>query len=214
MRILLQWSGGVESTSLLQFFLQNSRHEVVAHYVRMITNENRWPQEDLAIAMLKPHLRTIRPFQFSVSELSLISGQGLGEDAQLQFPISLIAARHHRVDRIYRAYCLEDDWFRYRDLITVVKRETVNDHHKILSGFLYKHEVLESLCPPHPLNRMSKAWHWRHLGDLANLTWSCRRPVKDAACGRCHSCLERAAAMRGTSNIKEIADLLMENPNA
>lgn len=211
--ILVQWSGGVESTSWLLHFLRDTSCIVTAHYVRMINAENRHPQEDAAISRLKPLLRNVRSFGFTSSELALVDGKGIYEDAQFQYPISLVAARNVGATRIYRAYCLEDRWIRYADGRRE-KRQEFCTHHKILSGFLNPPENLDGLCPPHYYSTKSKAWHWRNLGDLAHLTWSCRRPKFGMPCGSCHSCLEREAAKSGTSHIKEVADILQGNNDA
>lgn len=211
--VLVQWSGGVESTSLLLHFLRDTSCQVTVHYVRMITSENRWPCEDAAIKRLRPLLRAVRHFNFGCSELKLLDGKGLSEDAQFQFPICLIAARHHSCERIYRAYCLEDNWLRNLNG-NLTKRTVFNDRHMILQGYLYAHENLDRLCPTHYYYGKSKAWHWHNLGDLAPLTWSCRRPVHGNECGTCHSCLQREAAQRGTSNIQEVADTITRNPDA
>lgn len=211
--VLLQWSGGVESTSLLLHFLRDTSHPVTVHYVRMINLEERWPLEDLAISRLKPLLRKVRSFAFGMSELKLLNGRSLTDDAEFQFPISLLAARAAGAARIYRAYCLEDRWLRYTDG-RIQKREEFCTHHRILTGFLRPHEKLDTLCPHHYYFNKSKAWHWRNLGDLASSTWSCRRPKFGLECGICHSCLERDAAKNGSSNIPEIADLLQKDSNA
>ena len=72
-------------------------------------------------------------------------------------------------------------------------------------------ETLDSVAPMLPEYEWPKARHWAVLGDLAPITWSCRRPLPGGLeCGKCHACTDRAAAMRGTSDIAEVRTFVEE----
>ena len=205
MRILVLWSGGVESTSLLKHLLSETDHEVVAHYVKMINPEHRVTAEVEAIQKLLPRLQQIRHFTYSESEISVCGGRALPLDYTLHYPIAVAAMVYHKCHKIFRGACAEDEWMRMKD-------KTVVNLNPELPGTAYKEKakIVETITGRSDLSPyldrygQPKSWHWNYLGDLAELTWSCRTPKENEECGTCHSCLERNAARNGTSYIKEL----------
>ena len=215
MRTMIMWSGGVESTSLVKRYLEATDHEVFTHYVRMNSREGRMKYEDAAVAALLPRLQAIRPFHHDSSSLELIGGQGLAWDFQVLYPIGLVAMRHHRCTQIHRGLCQEDNWHRQEGLKPMRNPFGKNKEHRhgtlrrACLHMLPGDETLDSVAPFLPEYEWPKALHWANLGELAELTWSCRRPLPNGAtCGRCHACTDRAAAKRGTSDIIEAREML------
>lgn len=216
-RVMVLWSGGVESTSLLKYLLKNAVVPVVAHHIRHFNPDGRVDAEDAAIAKLSPKLRNIRDFEYSSSELSICKGLAFGMDYAVQYPIGLIAMRYHHCCRLFRAGCLEDDWDKANmpNGRYVYKRESDVpgfSHERratSLAGLLRPGEEPSQIAPYLQFYSHPKAWHWTYLGELAELTWSCRKPTRDGLeCGVCHACKERAAAKAGTSVIPEIGEML------
>lgn len=206
------WSGGVESTAMLKHYLETTEHEVFAHYIRHNSREGRMVHEDAAVAALRPLLERIRPFHYSTSALELVGGQGLAWDFQVMYPIALVAMRHFRCEQINRGLCQEDNWHRqgaryYRNPFG----GGAHRHHTLrqaLAHMMQGTETLDTVAPMLPEYEWPKARHWASLGELAPLTWSCRRPANGVPCGKCHSCLDRVAAILGTSDIPEVRAMM------
>lgn len=216
-RVMVLWSGGVESTSLLKHLLESAVVPVVAHHLRHINPDGRVTAEDMAIAKLSPMLRKIREFEYSSSELSICNGAAFGMDYAVQYPIGLIAMRHHHCGRLFRAGCLEDDWDKVNQpsgrYVYTRESDVPGFSHerraRALSGLMRPGENANKIVPYLQFYKNPKAWHWLFLGNLAQWTWSCRRPRLDLTpCGKCHACKEREAAAAGSSVIPEIRDQL------
>ena len=215
-RVLVLWSGGVESTSLLLGQLRNTTNEVYAHHVQLVTREGRAGMEKAAVDALLPELQAVRPFYYSSSRLELVDGNGLGWDFHFTYLIALTAMRHHRCRYLLRGFCVEDDWHRMIGMAPVHTKYAPDEPHrvhsqrKVMIPFLETQERLEDVSPFIEEYTFPKAWHWQRLGQLAELTWSCRRPVQGKPCGKCHACADRGAARMGTSSIREVADVIRE----
>lgn len=217
LRLLVLWSGGVESTSLLLRLLSETNSVVFAHFIEMVNPEGRGGAETRAIQSLLPRLQSVRPFNFSSSLIRLHDGQARGWDYAVQYPMGLFVMDHLRCDAVLRAGCLEDDWDHVSDGLGNVRfiRPDPNPgashlrRAKRLVASLDDGRKPERVAPYLPSYQLPKAKHIEFLGDIFPLTWSCRRPVAgEEPCGKCHACLEREAASRGTSLIPEIAELL------
>ena len=208
MRMMFMMSGGVESTGLIKHYLETTSHEIYVHYISHNNSEGRKEYEDFAVAALIPLLQKIRPFNFDRSRLDLLSGRGLGWDYQVLYPIAMVAMRHHKCVQLHRGLCLEDNWV-LRD--GVIKKSTLavdrSIHYalrKAVGHMLYEGETLDTVVPMLPEYTWAKAKYWAVLDDLAPLTWSCRKPRNGNACGKCRSCMDRAAAAEGRSHVAEI----------
>lgn len=215
--VLLLWSGGVESTSLLSRLLAETDLQVHTHFIEMINPENRWGCERAAIDALLPAMQGIRAFDHTETTLRVHAGKVQTWDYLLQYPIGLVMMKHKGCRCVLRAGCLEDDWDHVTDLNTGDVRFERPDpapgashrrRARALAGSLGADFDPAVLAPYLEAYTLPKAMHVRYLGGLFPLTWSCRRPVGGKACGVCHACKERDAAVRGTSLIPEIAKLL------
>lgn len=209
MRVMILWSGGVESTSTIKHYLETTDHEIFAHYVHYSNSEGRLKHEDQAVRDLLPHLQAIRPFYFSTSRLELVGGLGLARDIHVLYPIGLAAMRHFHCSQLHRGLCMEDCWHRAVGHPAILQMGPNGEHrHAIIrrdfAPMLQYGEKLESVFPTLPEYYWPKARHWHNLGSLAHSTWSCRRPIDGYRCCICHSCLDRMAAQRGGSNIPEV----------
>lgn len=215
-RVMVLWSGGVESTSLLKYLLSESDVEVIAHHIRMTNPEGRMSRELNAIADLEPRLQTIRPFRVVYSDVSICGGNCFPMDYEVQYPLGLLAMRHEGCSKLFRAGCLEDDWDHTQDAAGRLHFERPS----LEPGFSHRRraETLQVLLKgknPHeiapwlPFYGRPKTWHIRYLGELFQYTWSCRKPDEQRnPCFKCHSCLERQAGISGTSLIPEVRTTL------
>lgn len=217
-RVLVLWSGGVESTSLLLRLLTTTDWMVFAHHIEMQNPEGRYLAERRAVSALRPHLESIRPFDFSDSFVSLCKGQAHAWDYAVQYSLGLSVMEYHRCDCILRAGCLEDDWDHFqhgeRQWEQRLSEEPGFSHRRRarrLAASLGEDVDPNVLAPYLPSYALPKAAHIRYLGELATMTWSCRRPVRHYyPCGTCHACRERAAAQHGASAIPAVDDLIHE----
>lgn len=205
-RVLVLWTGGVESTSLLLWALCEPGLQVHAHHVRLDNPERRQCAESTSIGMLLPHLRKVRPFVFTQSSLSMGDGIVTGWDAEVVYPIGRAVARHHGCEQVLRGWCAEDEWLRAEGHAITPWPGKVKKRFEQIAEDALGHDAAR-LAPWLPLYAQPKAWHWERLGGLAALTWSCRRPVDGhTPCGKCHACIERFAANLGTSSNPAIAE--------
>lgn len=209
-RHFIVWSGGVESTSLLKWLLENTDEPVIAHRIIFHNPEGRNVNETMAVDKLLVQLKKIRNFKYETSEVSICNGKALPKDKMIYNTVGIMAMNYHGYNKFWKGNCAEDVYVRsYKNGILdyelqesleyiYVKRAEIIKH--LLPEGLVFEEVLE--FPKIALN--PKAWHMSYLGELAELTWSCRTPKNYQECGKCHSCLERAEAMEGRSFLPQI----------
>jgi hypothetical protein len=194
-KTLILFSGGVESTSILKYFLTETKNEVYSHFIRMINPEKRVDYEIAAVNTLIPILQEIRPFTYSTSDISICAGQALPNDIKVLMMIGSAAMYHHNCTEMYVGCSTEDRDIRttVNGVHTVIARPDTwwQDFQQLLQPNLKPNDKAEDVLPYHFTGDWPKKQHMEYLGDLLPLTWSCRRPVNGKVCGRCHSCLER-----------------------
>lgn len=209
---MVLWSGGVESTSLLKTLLETTDDAIVAHHLEHDNPEQRADNERTAIHILKPHLRRIRDFKMSYSSVSLCEGAAMPMDWHVDYPLGLIAAAHEHCTQLYRAGCAEDEFERVfangKFTYNIINDPPGLRHQQRAANFQYMLGKMSSdqVMPWLPTYANSKAWHINNLGHLAKFTWSCRRPNHGKQCGTCHSCVERNAALQGSSVCSEVVE--------
>jgi 7-cyano-7-deazaguanine synthase in queuosine biosynthesis len=181
-------SGGLDSVALLANVLQETDQRVHAHHIELRNFENRWQAEQEALDKVLAYCREHnRAFSYTSSTLDFPVGRGGGFDLTL---VLFTAARVHTalgcvVDIVYtghiaptRAEIVEGS--------AVFNGCYINKRFKPLwlwpLAHLRKREVYASIPP-----------------ELAEMTWSCRRPVHEEGgyrpCGACHACRSRAEVM-------------------
>ena len=212
MRVMVLWSGGVESTSLLKWVLMRTDWQVHAHHVRLDNGERRADMEDRALHALLPRLTTLRKFSgISYSSVSVCAGHATPPDYWLLYPIGAAAAQHKRCDMLLRGWSAEDDWTRFvshdgKRTSHELRHERGEhgrwaDQLEVLRPFVPDWTTPAGYCPYLEPHGWTKAEHMAHLGDWAQHTWSCRRPKANRPCGECFSCHAREAAVKGRSAI-------------
>lgn len=212
---MILWSAGIESTTLMKWFLENTAHEVVAHHIHLHNPEDRDINETNAINALRPELEKIRSFMYTESFVSICDGRVTPLDREIYHSIGTMAMLGTGCTQLYKGYCAEDQWSRPWKFINGIKQinyvransldEAYMDKASVTKAFLPEHLKFEDVIQIHETAYWTKARHVSYLGDLLKYTWSCRTPINETECGKCHSCLERNAAIRGTSYIPEVA---------
>jgi 7-cyano-7-deazaguanine synthase in queuosine biosynthesis len=182
-------SGGLDSVALLANLLQQTDQRLHVHHIKLQNYENRSEIENRAIDRILAYSREhYRPFSYSTSGSDFPLGKGGGYDLTL---VLFTAARVHTalgrtVDIVWTGH------------ISPTRAE-------IIEG-----SAVFNAC--HINKRFKPMWLWplAHLKkidiydsiprELADLTWSCRRPVAEAErytpCGQCHACRSRAEVGR------------------
>lgn len=194
---LVSLSGGLDSTTALYKILTETDKRVHVHHVRYITKQNRHDREAQAVSQIVPHLRqTVRDFDFSQS-IQDYSGVGHGTPHDLHmysFALSQVVRLLHpqRFIAVVTGLVSSDitpEWRERRKVANALFDAAFADYATPAPQWLF------------PCVEMTKAEEISLIGPyLYNLTWSCRRPIQIgeayAACGRCKTCLETAAAER------------------
>lgn len=182
MKHLLFWSGGIDSTAVLKWRLEQGHH-VLAHHVEMRTCERRHEAELHAVAALKPHFASYGPnFEFRKSMIEMDFGNAPLRDMAVLGVIGAAMARADRtIDRVEYGHCSEESsrnsWT--RAIFKAVAPELPADILYVTAEISFKNQ--------------SKAEHMRYLGrEIVDKTWACRRPLYGddgpIACGGCFAC--------------------------
>lgn len=217
MKVLLLWSGGIESTSLLKWQLENTDNEVFAHRIIFHNYQDRDADEAKAIANLIPLMTAIRPFHYDTSEVSVCEGQYWPQDKVMYHSLGTMALVHHKCERMLKGYCAEDQWSRvwqfhdHDDVRLSYHRhdsleEVYHDKAVMVKAFLPETMNFDEVIKIYDTAYWTKSKHCKYLGEMLQYTWSCRKPKLGKECYRCHSCREKHAAMKGTSYIPEVAE--------
>jgi hypothetical protein len=187
---LLMLSGGLDSVSLLANILEETDQSLHAHHIEIQNYENRQQAEDVAMQAVLAYCRErYRAFSFSTSRSEFPLGRGGGFDLTL---VLFTASRVHTalgrvVDIVYTGH------------IAPTRPEILEGSAVFNACYINKRFKPVWL---RPLTRLKKIDIYDSIPrELADLTWSCRRPVQKGdsyePCGECHTC----RSMAGVSEI-------------
>ena len=178
---LLMFSGGLDSVALLANLLQETEQSLHVHHIEIQNYENRAQAENDAVretlAYFREHYRT---FSYSSSKSEFPLGRGGGFDLTL---VLFTAARVHTalgrvVDIVYTGH------------IAPTQAEILEGSAVFNACYINKRFKPKWL---RPLAYLRKRDIYGSIPrELADLAWSCRRPVYTDEgydpCGRCHTC--------------------------
>ena len=181
---LLMLSGGLDSVALLANVLDVTGQQLHVHHIEIQNYEDRRDVENQAVDRVLAYLRQHqRPFSYSTSRSAFPLGKGGGFDLTL---VLFTAARVHTalgrvVDIVYTGHIAPN-----RPEIT----EGMAVYNACYINKRFKPVWLW------PLARLKKLEIYQSIpAELAEMTWSCRRPVRDGVsfqpCGQCHACHSR-----------------------
>ena len=197
-RMIVMWSGGIDSTYKLAWLLKETAHYVHAHHVHIVNREHRWNAERNACARLLRKLRAIRPFGFSESTIDH------SHHARIPFDMAIVAFEAGVVARTGDAPGSEPftHW--------TIGTHKGEGHYQ--RRFALYEPMVNAVCFPedYPEFEMgkvvTKAAEMEYLGSLGLLAdcWYCRTPRKGRPCGKCGACAEvkEARAKRITKRDK------------
>jgi 7-cyano-7-deazaguanine synthase in queuosine biosynthesis len=192
-RTLALLSGGLDSTTAVVKILRESDDELHLHFIDFRTDRYRHRAEAAAVVSLLPHLRAIRPFEFSSTQQDYTR---LGSPVDLHM-YCFTAAQLVRMLRPWKADRVATGLMRGdRDLAWEHRRRVAN---AIFDACLADFPADDRPSWFFPCLDLSKAEEMAYLGpELSRLTWSCRRPIEVgesfSRCGTCGTCRQIAMA--------------------
>ena len=192
MTTLAMFSGGLDSTAMLVQLLEGTE-ELRVHHIRMSNREQRADAEQAAVEHIIEWCRgRYRPFRYSESALDFSGLEAIPIDyVCIAFVACQVAIDTPRCNRIAVAALARDTDIENRS----ARQRRVFDT-------LYECYRARKLGEPevewvYPVYRSTKAELAARLPrELVEMTWSCRRPVRESngalrPCGACKACLAR-----------------------
>ena len=202
-RVLILWSGGIDSTAVLKSYLEKTDFEIVAlkiNYQTLNRSKFRINKEIKAIDELLPKLLKIRNFEFKKIFLS-IPHSTPGVDVMNFGNISIYAAAAFGCSEIIIGFVSD---IRKNQIEYII--HSINKLNKISSILCESNKNIWKVLPKFniPVYLDTKKNYIESLGLLVKDCWFCREPEKAGetnGCGKCHSCLH---VKRSLSQLIEI----------
>lgn len=189
-RSLVMYSGGLDSAALLANVLAETDHHVHVHHIEIANKEGRADIENIAVSKTLDYIRReYRDFDYSSSKSDFQLGLGGGTDLQLALFTAgrVTTALEGMIDIVFTGHIQPPFW-------------ELSEGAAILNAvFIQRKQKPEWIWPfsqiPGPFD-MRKVHIWESIPvELAEMTWSCRRPVEAdfdvKQCGICHACCSR-----------------------
>ncbi len=193
MTTLAMFSGGLDSTAMLVQLLEESSADLRVHHIRMSNREQRAAAEQAAVERIVTWCKSrYRPFRYSESALDFTGLEAIPIDYLcIAFVACQVAIDTPGCNRIAVASLARDTDIENRS----ARQRRVFDT-------LYECYRARQLGEPevqwiYPVYQATKAELAARLPrELVELTWSCRRPVRESnggfrPCGACKACLAR-----------------------
>src|SRR5438445_3449179 len=186
------FSGGLDSTAMLVQLLEESADELRVHHIRMANRESRADAEQAAVERITAWCgERHRPFRYSESGLDFSALEAIPIDyLSIAFVACQVAIDTPRCDRIAVAALARDTDIENR---SARQRRVFDTLYACYRARKLGEPEVQWIYPVyHSTKRELAATSPR---ELVELTWSCRRPVREAEhwrpCGACKACLAR-----------------------
>ena len=192
MTTLVMFSGGLDSTAMLVKLLEETPEELRVHHIRLANRESRADAEQAAVERIVAWCRKrYRPFRYSESALDFTALEAIPIDyVCIAFVASQVAIDTPRCNRVAVAALSRDTDIENRSARQRRVFEALYDCYRARK--LGEPQV-EWIYPVY--HETKQALAARLPRELVELTWSCRRPVREAGgfrpCGVCKACLAR-----------------------
>ena len=187
-KILILWSGGLDSTAVLKQYLSKTNSKIVALRVNyfLTNNLDRQALEKESIEKLLPKLKEIRDFDYVESTVQY-NIPSFFRDVFMIGTHAIPIAIANQCDEVIIGF-VED----VREGNRVWANTNCRKLTEIAATFFeFNKNKLFSIVPSfiiHPFFD-SKRNYINELGEeLTNLTWSCRNPKDGERCGECVAC--------------------------
>src|SRR5262245_29130200 len=195
MATLVMFSGGLDSTAMLVKLLTQTKDELRVHHIRMANKEGREGAEQQAVERIVAYCRRhYRPFRYSESGLDFRTLEAIPIDfISVAYVACQVAIDTPGCNRVAVATLARDT-----DIVNRSARQR-EVFHAMYECYRYRRLGEPDVQWIYPVYDLSKPAIAALLpARLANLTWSCRTPVKTRAgykaCGACKACRVRADA--------------------
>ena len=177
-KVLVLWSGGVDSTTLLKFHLEQSDCEVHAHHIKLLDRGGMINKQLDAVQSIEPMLQKIRPFNLTESvQYASVLG-----DVFICLVDGMRIAYRKEYDEVAVGFTKtdesdEDSPKNLKTLYSVVEACNEND--------VYTNHKIKLTTP---IKNFTKEMCWDRLGkELQEKVWWCR---EGEICGKCFQCRE------------------------
>lgn len=195
--ISVLWSGGLDSTYMIQHLLDSNPNNVVwAYYVEIENNRDKVETEKNAIKTMTPILKQKYSNRFEYCGLackfSIETKGNLLAFYQMPLWISaVVCSTSDKVKEIAIGYIMNDDAISYLDDFRYIVRSF-----DAISKTPYPKIIF-------PLSKINKEMINSKLDrELKRHVVWCEMPENSKPCGRCHSC-ERSPILKEDRNMKE-----------
>lgn len=198
-KVLLMYSGGMDSVSLLWNLLEHTDQEVYVHAIHLQNKEGRYRAEAQAIFKTIEYMReNQRSFDFSSSIYSFMAAGCGGRDMSLAlFQASRVGAG---LGKAFSAVYTGD--------YNMSKEESSEAYGVFNAAFVSKKYKPVWATPFEFMSKIpverSKGVYLSMPEPLRNLYWSCRKPTEVAggflSCGECHACVRQRAMKESVKN--------------
>src|SRR5882672_8149861 len=177
MASLVMFSGGLDSTAMLVKLLGETRDELRVHHIRMANRERRDDAEQRAVEAIVAWCRDrYRPFRYSESGLDFADLEAIPIDyLSIAFVACQVAIDTPRCDRIAVAALARDTDIENR---SARQRRVFDVLYECYRARQLGEPQVQWIYPVYPSTKQQLAE--RLPRELVELTWSCRRPVREA----------------------------------
>jgi len=187
------FSGGLDSTAMLVKLLAESQEELRVHHIRLANREERADAEQAAVERIVAWCGSrYRPFRYSQSALDFRELEAIPIDYLcIAFVACQVAIDTPGCNRIAVAALARDTDIENR---SARQRRVFDTLYECYRARKLGEPQVDWIYPVYHATKHDLAAALP--GELVALTWSCRRPVRDAeqrwrACGACKACLAR-----------------------
>jgi 7-cyano-7-deazaguanine synthase in queuosine biosynthesis len=193
MTTLVMFSGGLDSTAMLVQLLSQSDEALRVHHIRMANREQRADAEQAAAERIVAWCRErLRPFRYSESALDFRDLEAIPIDyVCIAFVACQVAIDTPGCNRIAVAALARDTDIENR---SARQRAVFEAMYQCYRARKLGEPQVEWIYPVYHATKRSLAASLP--AELLEMTWSCRRPVREGRawrpCGACKACLARA----------------------
>ena len=193
MTTLAMFSGGLDSTAMLVKLLEETKDELRVHHIRMANREGRDGAEQAAVERIVAWCRErYRPFRYSESALDFTALEAIPIDYLcVAFVACQVAIDTPGCNRVAVAALARDTDIENR---SARQRRVFETLHECYRARKLGEPEVQWIYPVYHATKAELAA--RLPRQLVDLTWSCRRPVRESngtfrPCGTCKACLAR-----------------------
>jgi 7-cyano-7-deazaguanine synthase in queuosine biosynthesis len=187
------FSGGLDSTAMLVSLLEETSDELRVHHIRLANREQRAEAEQAAVEGIIAWCRArYRPFRYSESAMDFSELEAIPIDYLcIAFVACQVAIDTPRCNRIAVAALSRDTDIENR---SARQRRVFETLHECYRARKLGEPEVQWIYPVYHATKADLAA--RLPRELVELTWSCRRPVRETTggfrpCGACKACLAR-----------------------